>query len=272
MKIDLETIRERNFCIDPNYKVNRQLKYDDRSIDVQSGTVWQPNVYQYASSLASKLHLNSIIDFGCGSGDKLSVFEGKFSVTGFDFGSNLKICQQKFPQFEFRQHDFESEDDFPIPRDLGSQSLLICADVIEHLIDPSILLGKLRTLLEVAPILLLSTPDRSKVDVPPLGPPLNPRHIREWTLSELEDLARAFGFQILDSGNTLTNDQEPYWRTSLLVLAGEGFPEGKKIPANSRYCSKNTLRPWVNTQIYRIAKKGRMAASKLSTDSSKTGD
>jgi 2-polyprenyl-3-methyl-5-hydroxy-6-metoxy-1,4-benzoquinol methylase len=76
--------------------------------------------------------------------------------------------------------------------------LLVCADVIEHVEQPVFLLRRLAELLADGGQLLISTPDRMRFDLPtPLGPPNNPRHVREWTRDEFELLLESVGLQIV---------------------------------------------------------------------------
>ena len=75
---------------------------------------------------------------------------------------------------------------------------IICADVIEHVRDPYVLLAAVRSLMGDSTLALISTPDRSRIPgAPPLGPPGNPRHVREWSMAEFELLLTAAGFDVV---------------------------------------------------------------------------
>lgn len=66
-----------------------------------------------------------------------------------------------------------------------ADDLVICADVIEHLIYPNELMKFIASI--SFRILFLSTTNRDilvKLGTPPLGPPKNEHHIREWTQAE----------------------------------------------------------------------------------------
>ena len=100
--------------------------------------------------------------------------------------------------------------------------MLVCADVIEHLVDPTGLLLALRALLEHAPVALLSTPERVLVrGADDQGPPANVAHVREWALDELVALSTAAGLPPTFAGLTVNNDRDLEKKTSLLVLEGE---------------------------------------------------
>ena len=86
--------------------------------------------------------------------------------------------------------------------DLGelraSADLVICADVIEHLDDPTILLELLRAAAKPNSPILISTPCRDRLLGPEALRPSNPEHVREWTDEELSVWLRSEGFEILD--------------------------------------------------------------------------
>lgn len=64
----------------------------------------------------------------------------------------------------------------------------VCADVIEHLVDPTRLLASLAAR-PPGTHLVISTPDRGRVPgASRTGPPKNKRHVREWTIGEFSRL------------------------------------------------------------------------------------
>jgi len=70
--------------------------------------------------------------------------------------------------------------------------VVVCADVIEHVTDPVLLLQKLASAQRGAHALFLSTPERDLTySRAHNGPPLNPRHVQEWTLRESARLRAA---------------------------------------------------------------------------------
>ena len=87
-----------------------------------------------------------VIDVGCGSGDKLKPFiEGGLRVIGIDFGANAEKFKAAVPQARFFPKNLEEG----LPRvtdDVTSEAVVICSDVVEHLVEPHALLGALSAL------------------------------------------------------------------------------------------------------------------------------
>ena len=99
--------------------------------------------------------------------------------------------------------------------------MLVCGDVIEHLVRPERLLHGLRLALDHgAHAVFLTTPDRELISgVGHLGPPENPAHVREWRSSELAEFMASVGLRG-HFGLTRSNDVMPYMRTILVVIPG----------------------------------------------------
>jgi len=93
--------------------------------------------------------------------------------------------------------------------------LLICADVIDHILDPDRLLDYIDTV--PAERIILSTPDRSLMyghrQRGWWGPPHNPWHIREWSFSEFAGYVSA-RFRIIE--HVITNRTQA---TQMIVCA-----------------------------------------------------
>jgi len=183
------------------------------------GLTWQPDVYPTAAEIARSLQCDTLVDIGCGQARKLSVLHPEFKLIGVDYGGNMEHCRTKFPFGTWLEADFEDISMLPLPARVLRQSVVICSDVIEHLVDPRSLMDALRALLEHAPALVLSTPDRERTwGKAHMGPPPNPAHIREWTLAELSALFEREGFTLAAATHTRSNDGSPDLATIMLVL------------------------------------------------------
>ena len=72
--------------------------------------------------------------------------------------------------------------------------IVICADVIEHVLDPVELMNYIVAL--SLRWIVLSTPDRNlmyeRFSPDLLGPPRNPHHIREWSFEEFNEFVGRF--------------------------------------------------------------------------------
>lgn len=176
-----------------DYRARREPEYFD---DRPDGTIeYQPGVYSRAAGLARRRGAGVIIDVGCGHARKLAPMHPKFQLIGIDIGPNIQFCRERYDFGEWIEHDLEVGDALPAGAEQLGSAVIICADVIEHLVDPEPALRSLRAASEHARALLISTPDRERVaDQPPLGPPANPNHVREWSREELAALLGWCGF------------------------------------------------------------------------------
>jgi SAM-dependent methyltransferase len=162
---------------------------------------WQEPVYRFASRCLTDA-TSTVLDVGCGTGYKLvRHFGGKVRrLVGLDQGSAITRARGDFPEQTWIEGDLGADVTWTQIRGL-LPDLVICADVLEHMADPLHLLDRLRDV--TCGRLVLSTPDRGRLDgAPLLGPPLNARHIREWTMKELQALVRSRGFEV-ESGRHL---------------------------------------------------------------------
>ena len=101
-----------------------------------------------------------------------------FNITGIDVSPTYEFLKQTYPDrnwLKFGDFDMESV----------SADIVICSDVIEHVLDPDDLLNNIKKIKDVKYI-FISTPDRNLIYSEKFGPPYNPSHIREWTFEELE--------------------------------------------------------------------------------------
>ncbi len=189
-----------------------------------SEIVWQPDTYHSAHKYTHTVEIERIIDIGCGSAMKLkSLFESRpFEVFAVDFAGSLASAKENYPAAKHIECDLTSwnevievakqfEDNVP--------TVVICADVIEHLPDPRPLLALIRLILSGNrnSRLYLSTPDRARLGYQSLtAKPANPAHVREWTNGELRNLLMSSAFQIETIGNIRSNIHDDQSRTILV--------------------------------------------------------
>jgi len=129
---------------------------------------WQPDVYKLAGLVAHAVRATRIVDVGCGDAKKLQRLAAEHDVLGLD------LLDVQVPEgVRFLPYDVLGPS--PIPEAEGS--LLIAADVIEHLGRPDVLLEKIRRSRCLGAV--LSTPDRLSEygydhRVPAAEPPTRP--------------------------------------------------------------------------------------------------
>ena len=211
-----------NYFIPGTYMANKTVVYDSHL--VEGDIVYQPHVYDLAFELARQHGCSTVVDIGCGSAKKLAPGMSEFKVIGVDYKDNLEFCKEKYPEAEWIEHDLEETGlDIDIPED----TVIICADVLEHMIDPNPLMIMIQHLLAAGSILILSTPTRKYKSK---GPPQK-HHIREWALRELINYVSLF-VPIKWSGVTKSDDKpDGVWNTSLIVCTNKIAKEDIEVPA-----------------------------------------
>lgn len=207
-----------NLALPDGYTSRPQPEYFDDVARPEAEIIHQPEVYEIAAHLARLLGCTHLVDVGCGAADKLLPLAPEFRLIGVDFGSNFEHCRVGHPEHTWLRWDIEREPVPHIPSGVLARSVVICADVIEHLVDPSGLLVGLGALATHAQVVIVSTPDRVLVrGADDLGPPANPAHVREWALDELVELLTAGGVVPAFAGHTINNDSERLKHTSLAI-------------------------------------------------------
>jgi SAM-dependent methyltransferase len=177
------------YCIKPGYRHRNQEHFYDDTANTDN---WQKEVYQYAVRVMNSQTLSTVYDIGCGSGYKLVTYLGQFETIGFDLSKTVEFLRITYPERTWFEIDVCGQG---MPR----SDLVVCADVIEHVLDPDYLLGRI---VEVAnKYIILSTPDRDLLYSASsryfYGPPENPSHVREWTFIEFARYISKI-FNILD--------------------------------------------------------------------------
>lgn len=164
---------EKSFFIKEGYVHRKQYHHFD---DTKNSDEWQDCVYSKAKSLLESKKYQSVLDIGCGSGFKLIKYFDAYNTIGLELEENLSFLQKKYPNKKWMISNFEKklEEDTQI---------VICSDVIEHLVNPDTLLNFLYEI--DFEICVMSTPERDVIrGKDSLGPPENLAHVREWNKIE----------------------------------------------------------------------------------------
>lgn len=135
-----------------------------------------------------KNNFKSVVDIGCGSAYKLVTYLGEYETLGLELPVNVELLRNKYPDKAWMVSDFSLTPDI-------KTDVIICSDVIEHLVDPDELLDYIKKI--SYKYLILSTPDRDLVyessEEGYYGPPRNKAHVREWNFNEFaEYISRHF--------------------------------------------------------------------------------
>jgi hypothetical protein len=188
---------QERYCIKRLYRARRQYHHhDDSSLEDQ----WQLEVYLCALGLMKQHGLRSVIDIGCGSAYKLVTYLGDYDTVGLELPVNIEMLQERYPDREWQIADFAT-------KTIVSADVIICADVIEHLVDPEELVSFIKGIRCI--YLIVSTPERGLLHRPWnrgfWGPPEIPYHQREWAFREFEKYM-TLHFDIID--HRITNREQ----------------------------------------------------------------
>jgi len=98
-----------------------------------------------------------VLDIGCGVGDVCELlFKHKFNVYGVDISEEaIKLAQKKVPQGQFSQINNDSALPYP-----GSFfDTITCLGVLEHVLNPEILLQECKRALKISGIAIFVVPN-----------------------------------------------------------------------------------------------------------------
>lgn len=157
------------YCIKDGYKPRLRNRFFD---DTPLKDEWQKEVYEKARAVADLHRLRSILDIGTGSGFKLLKHFADKETVGIDLPRTVAWLKQTYPHRNWSD-SLEPGACF---------DLVICADVIEHVVDPDQILDLIQRCNPQFSV--ISTPDRSLLTRGHDGPPGNKAHVREWTFDE----------------------------------------------------------------------------------------
>ncbi len=229
----------------PGYRSRTALSPAAGQPTVPAGAVPLPQVYLFAARLARELGADTVIDLGCGYGEALAALAPDLDLIGVDRPEVIAECQRRQRHGQWLVLDLETDTPLPVSPERLARSVIVCANVIEHLSDPSPLLERLRQLLAHAPAAVLTTPERDLLHGRAhLGPPVDESRWREWNSEELDRLLSEHGLSVEFLGETLDHSRSRTATTQLALLAGgEGRPS---LSALSRWLP---LLPQVNATV-----------------------
>jgi hypothetical protein len=213
-----DAARSHNFFLKHGYTARLDPEY---FMDELEGITWQPDVYPLAAKFAAERGCRKVVDIGCGRALKLELLRRQYphwEFVGIDYGANVSWCREHHGFGTWIEADLE--DGVLHTESLSlEKSILICSDVIEHLVNPVPFLRLIRSLLHKgATAVVFSTPERDLTrGEGDNGPPENPCHVREWNCEEFKGLLEWAGFELIHLGLTRSNDAEPDEKTILAI-------------------------------------------------------
>ncbi len=157
---------------------------------------YQYDVYLYASVLAKKYSLKKVIDVGAGPGCKLSKHFGNIAdrLVIVDQPTVESLARKYCPNAEYIAMDLEN-----ISMKLHEQfDLIICSDVLEHLLDPTLCLKYIRSHAIENTWIVFSTPERDYLHGISCDKCKKPEHVREWNSAEFASVLKLFDFSVIE--------------------------------------------------------------------------
>jgi hypothetical protein len=165
----------------------------DHHNDVGYTDEGQKEVYLFCREFMKNKNLKTVIDVGCGSAFKLTTILGDFNTIGIETEPCYSHLRQTYPQLKWLLSG-EKEKSFKFYDELNNPDVVVCSDVIEHILNPDSLVDYLLSL--NSKYYIISTPCREILCNHPKfsgfykkswnGPPLNSCHVREWTMEEFK--------------------------------------------------------------------------------------
>lgn len=157
---------------------------------------YQSRVYEWAARVVRARSLRSILDVGSGPGVKLGKYLAEVcdDLSAVDQPSALTVAASLRVPAKLRPIDLERPG---VP--WRAFDLVLCADVIEHVVNPLPLLEYLRRALRRGGYVLISTPERARLRGRACMACEKPEHIREWERGEFLWLLKSQGFEVLRS-------------------------------------------------------------------------
>lgn len=164
-----------SYCIREDYTP----RLDNEPSDERGKTdTCQDEVYAAGKKLVDQHALTSVIDVGTGGGFKLLKYFCDLQTLGLDVEPNVSWLKTNYPEREWES--------VPLSGERPGFDLLICADVIEHLVEPDELLGFIER--SKPKFAIISTPNRDNLqEWSWAGPPRNTCHVREWSSAEFAE-------------------------------------------------------------------------------------
>jgi len=194
----------KTYCIKDGY----QHGTANVTVEQTPGEYWSPqrfkatrhnqlHTYLEARDLLRERGLKTVLDVGCGVGYKLATVLSPLAAraVGVDQPNAIKLARQFYAHLpiQFEAVDLEEKRD----SGLGTFDLVVCADVIEHLLDPDVLLEFILAHCHERSCVVISTPERDVRRGP--GNVKSPRreHVREWNRDELRRYLEASGLRVV---------------------------------------------------------------------------
>lgn len=179
---------------------------------IRQAAHFQHHVYARAARWLRARGGGRVLDLGCGypikSAQQLQPVAT--SLLLIDQPSLAPVLAEHFPQLTFLAANLEE-----LTLSLDQRfDLVICADVLEHLMNPNPCLDFIRGHLDPGGVAVLSTPERDYLRGPACDHSPKPDHVREWNQEEFARYVASRGFTLLEH-ELQPMGRLPWWEEGL---------------------------------------------------------
>jgi SAM-dependent methyltransferase len=156
---------------------------------------YQFHVYAWAAQVVRRRGLRSVLDVGCGPATKLKNLIAPWcdDIEGIDQPSGVAAARACGAPGRYTEVDLEQPDRVTPWRTFD---LIICSDVVEHLIDPDPMMAYIRRFAHKQTRIMFSTPDRARLRGRACMASDKPEHVREWSFLEFGRFLRSRRYRI----------------------------------------------------------------------------
>ena len=190
------------YCIKSGYRAgDLQATFDScdaapywNASRVEASGAFQYYVYTTARDLLRARGYRSVMDVGCGPASKVRDLLAPHcaDLQLVDQPSARTLATAAVPGALFLAANLER-----IDADLGRRfDLVICADVVEHLLEPAACIDFVRRHLAPGGRAVFSTPERDHLRGPDCMASSQAEHVREWSAAEFAAYLRKSGFVV----------------------------------------------------------------------------
>lgn len=188
---------------------------------IATASEYQYDAYRIAAEIVRSQRIDALLDVGSGPPKKLAeLMPPELRIHLVDQPSTRQIAAALLPRAAFAAANLERAD-----LDLGETfRLILCADVIEHLLDPDPCLDFMRRHLRPGGLMLLTTPERDVQRGPDCDNCPHPMHVREWNRGEFRTLLESRGLEVVEQRLLPQRRVHPLRRMAAALLDAAGRP------------------------------------------------